>query len=107
MPRLPTTRSTAGRGARALRGLEAVEHARSLVGALRDPVDHRRLGDAGRLEHGGRDVDDVVELLAQLAFSLDALGQCTMVPVRVPPQCEATCFVHWNGVFIACAQPTA
>jgi hypothetical protein len=35
------------------------------------------------------------------------LGQCTMVPLRVPPQCEATCLVHWNGVSIAHAQPTA
>ena len=34
-------------------------------------------------------------------------GQCTMVPLRVPPQCDATCFVHWYGVSIACAQPTA
>ena len=33
-------------------------------------------------------------------------GQCTIVPLRVPPQCEATCLVHWNGVFIAHAQPT-
>ena len=33
-------------------------------------------------------------------------GQCTMVPLRVPPQCEATCLVHWNGVSIAQAQPT-
>jgi hypothetical protein len=31
----------------------------------------------------------------------------TIVPLRVPPECDATCFVHWNGVFIACAQPTA
>ncbi len=23
------------------------------------------------------------------------LGQCTIVPLRVPPQCDATCFVHW------------
>ena len=35
------------------------------------------------------------------------LGQCTMVPLRVPPQWEATCLVHWYGVSIACAQPTA
>ena len=34
-------------------------------------------------------------------------GQCTMVPLRVPPQCEATCLVHWYGVHIAWAQPTA
>ena len=33
-------------------------------------------------------------------------GQCTMVPFRVPPQCEATCLVHWYGVHIAHAQPT-
>ena len=33
-------------------------------------------------------------------------GQCTMVPLRVPPQCEATCLVHCSGEFIAQAQPT-
>ena len=22
-------------------------------------------------------------------------GQCTIVPLRVPPQCDATCLVHW------------
>ena len=27
-------------------------------------------------------------------LSLIPLGQCTMVPLRVPPQCEATCLVH-------------
>jgi hypothetical protein len=40
--------------------------------------------------------------LARMPF-----GQCTIVPLRVPPQCEATCFVHWYGVSSACAQPTA
>ena len=39
-------------------------------------------------------------------FSSIPFGQCTIVPLRVPPQCEATCLVHWNGVFIAHAQPT-
>ena len=33
-------------------------------------------------------------------------GQWTIVPVRVPPQCEATCLVHWYGVSMACAHPT-
>lgn len=33
-------------------------------------------------------------------------GQWMIVPLRVPPQWDATCFVHWNGVSIACAQPT-
>ena len=35
------------------------------------------------------------------------LGQWTTVPLRVPPKCEATCLVHWYGVHMACAQPTA
>ena len=33
-------------------------------------------------------------------------GQCTIVPLRVPPQCEATCLVHWYGEHIAQAHPT-
>ena len=30
------------------------------------------------------------------SFPLSAMpfGQCTIVPLRVPPQCEATCLVH-------------
>ena len=40
-------------------------------------------------------------------FSLIPFGQCTIVPLRVPPQCDATCLVHWYGEFIAHAQPTA
>ena len=40
-------------------------------------------------------------------LALKPFGQCTIVPLRVPPQCEATCFVHWYGVSSACAQPTA
>ena len=39
-------------------------------------------------------------------FSSIPFGQWTIVPLRVPPQCDATCLVHWNGVFIAHAQPT-
>ena len=40
-------------------------------------------------------------------FSSIPFGQWTIVPLRVPPQWEATCLVHWNGVFIAHDQPTA
>ena len=40
-------------------------------------------------------------------FASMPFGQCTIVPLRVPPQCDATCLVHWYGVSIACAQPTA
>ena len=43
----------------------------------------------------------------ELINKVIALGQCTIVPLRVPPQCEATCLVHWYGVSIAHAQPTA
>jgi hypothetical protein len=37
-------------------------------------------------------------------FALIPLGQCTTQALRVPPQCEAICFVHWYGVSRACAQ---
>ena len=38
------------------------------------------------------------------AFLIRA-GQWTTIGLRVPPKCDATCFVHWNGVLPACAQP--
>ena len=53
-----------------------------------------RLGESGGLEDRRGDVDHVVELGAQLALGLMPLGQCTIVPLRVPPKCEATCLVH-------------
>ena len=28
-------------------------------------------------------------------LALMPFGQWTIVPLRVPPQCEATCLVHW------------
>ncbi|GEM_PF-6093113 len=28
-----------------------------------------------------------------------------IIGFRVPPKCDATCFVHWNGVLPACAPP--
>ena len=28
-------------------------------------------------------------------LALMPAGQWTIVPLRVPPQCEATCLVHW------------
>ena len=78
------------------------------IGLLLDAVDRLGLGSAGRFEDGGRDVDHVVELVADLAAAPGCRsGQWTIVPLRVPPQCEATCLVHWYGVSIACAQPTA
>ena len=62
----------------------------------------------GGVEHGWSDVDHVAELRTKLpARRRKPFGQCTIVPLRVPPQCDATCLVHWYGVSIACAHPTA
>src|SRR5262245_5914531 len=33
-------------------------------------------------------------------------GQLITIGLRVPPKCDATCLVHWNGVSAAIAQPT-
>ncbi|MCY1298826.1 hypothetical protein D9M69_456580 [compost metagenome] len=38
-------------------------------------------------------------------LSLILAGQEMTSGLRVPPKCEATCLVHWNGVFMAWAQP--
>ena len=38
--------------------------------------------------------------------SLMRAGQETTIGLRVPPKWDATCLPHWNGVFIAHAQPT-
>ena len=37
-------------------------------------------------------------------MSLIRAGHETIIGLRVPPKWLATCLVHWNGVFIACAQ---
>ena len=37
-------------------------------------------------------------------LSLILAGQEMTSGFRVPPKWLATCLVHWNGVFIACAQ---
>ena len=90
-----------------VRVVERVEHADALVGPLLDAVHEVGCGSPAASSTVGRDVDDVVELVRISPFALIPFGQCTIVPLRVPPQCEATCLVHWYGVFIACAQPTA
>ena len=38
-------------------------------------------------------------------LSLIRAGHETASGLRTPPKCEAICLVHWNGVFIAHAQP--
>ena len=53
--------------------VERVEHADALDRVLLHAVHRDRLGQSRRLEDGRRDVDDVVELRADLALGLDAL----------------------------------
>ena len=81
--------------------VERVGHRDALERPLLDAVDDQRRGEAGGLEHRRRHVDHVVELERISPLALMPAGQWTIVPFRVPPQCEATCFVHWYGVSIA------
>ena len=64
----------------------------------------------GNLDLGGDRVGLVPErqlLVADLPARFDAVRPMHDGCVGAPPQWEATCLVHWNGVFVACAQPTA
>ena len=54
--------------------VEGVGHADAFDGFLGDAVDAGGGGDACGLEDGGHDVDDVVELGADGALVLDAVG---------------------------------
>ena len=78
-----------------LRVVERIEHAHAFNRRLLNTVDGRGVRHAGGFKDGGCDVDDVMELAADLAPPVTPFGQCTMVPLRVPPQCDATCLVHW------------
>ena len=73
MPRLPNISKycRSWRSGR-LRLVEGVEHAGALDRRLLHAVDHRRLGQAGRLEDRRCDVDDVRELRPHPARLLDA-----------------------------------
>ncbi len=61
--------------------VEAVSHARAVHRLLTDAVHAGWLGDAGGLQHRGGDVDDVVELIADLALRLDSLRPAHDHPV--------------------------
>ena len=75
--------------------VERVRHADAFDRALLDAVDEDRLGQARHLQNGRRDVDHMMELVRISPLALIPFGQCTIVPLRVPPKCEATCLVHW------------
>ena len=65
-------------------------------------------GRPGDLEHGRGDVDHVAELASAPRPAVDAAsasGRSCRCGCR--PSASATCLVHWYGVSIACAQPTA
>ena len=77
------------------------------IGCWGTPSTRLGLRDAGGVEDRGQHIDDVVELVARPRRDpLMPAGQCTIIPLRVPPKCEATCLVHWYGVSSASAQPT-
>jgi hypothetical protein len=87
--------------------VEGVQHAHPLERRLLDPVHEGRVLQMGSLQDGGGDVDDVRELGAQLALCPDPGRPVDDQPVPGAAPVEATCLVHWYGVSIACAQPTA
>ena len=76
------------------------------IGFCAMPFDHRSAPGPRGLEDRRHDVDDVVELGADAARVLDAVGPGDAMPCRVPPKCEATCLVHLNGVSNAQDQAT-
>ena len=63
------------------------------IGLLLDTVHEQRLWEIGKLKHSRRDIDDVMKLVRISPLVAMPFGQCTIVPLRVPPKCEATCFV--------------
>ena len=90
-----TSRSTERYAGRGLRIIEGIGEAGAFHRRLLHALDDGRLGKPGQLQNGRRNIDHMMELVANLALAVDALGQCTIMPLRVPPQCEATCLVHW------------
>ena len=96
MPRLPNiSKYWVSCCSAALASLKRVRHADTFDRRLLHTLDGHRLGQSRGVEDGRRNVDYMVELVRIPPFSLIPFGQCTIVPLRVPPQCEATCLVHW------------
>ena len=75
--------------------VERVQHAHALDGSLLHAVHGDGLREPRRLEDGRRHIDHMVKLERNSPLVLMPFGQCTIVPLRVPPQWEATCLVHW------------
>ena len=76
------------------------------IGVCR-PVDHFGSGKPGRFQNRSGDVDDVVELGAQLALGLDALGPVDDHGVAGAAEVRGDLLGPVNGVLPATAQPAA
>ena len=74
---------------------------------LLDPVDADRLGQPGDLQDRGGQVDDVVELLAQLAAGLEAARPVDDRAVAGAAPVGGDLLGPLVGVSMAWAQPTA
>ena len=88
--------------------VERIQHADALERRLLHAVDECRVRECPPLRGPSarrRSRDRTAS--GSRPCALMPFGQCTIVPLRVPPKCDATCLVHWYGVSIACAQPTA
>ena len=74
--------------------VEGIGHAEALQRRLLDAIDEVGAGrpatssTVGATSMTWRNCDRISSL------ALIPLGQCTIVPLRVPPQWEATCLVH-------------
>ena len=66
--------------------VERVGHADAVQRHLLDAVHERRLGEAGYVEDGRRDVDDVMELAADLAARLEPVRVVHDDAVASPPE---------------------
>ena len=69
-------------------------HADTLERRLRDAVHAAGAGSPAASRIVGATSMTWWNWLRVLPLSVNPFGQCTMVPLRVPPQCDATCLVH-------------
>ena len=76
-------------------GVEGVAHAGALVRPLGHAVHLHGSGSPAASSTVGATSITWVNWWRSPPFAVIPPGQCTMVPLRVPPQWEATCFVHW------------
>ena len=74
--------------------VERVDHADAFEGRLLNAVDDVGAGSPAASRMVAAMSITWQNWVRVCPLALIPLGQCTMVPLRVPPQCEATCLVH-------------